>query len=225
MVLQQSHRRHAAPSSTRIDANRILGISSTLALNVLALGLLLIPMTLPSPPAIEAPRPGITVVDVTRIEPQPVPVPVERPRPQPQPATQRTRADTPPVVDQVVVDQGSLPADPPVDVPTTDIAPADIVPAGPVQGMRLEYAVAPAPDYPREAIRRELEGTVLLQILVDVDGKPLDVRVHGSSGHRILDQAAVRHVLRHWTFRPATQDGRAVQAIGIVPIDFTLGRM
>ena len=59
-------------------------------------------------------------------------------------------------------------------------------------------------------------------MLVDVDGKPLQVSIHRSSGNRELDRAAQQHILRRWTFRPAMRDGRAVQAIGLVPIDFKL---
>ena len=65
---------------------------------------------------------------------------------------------------------------------------------------------------------------MLLEVLVGEDGRPIDVRIHGSSGHRMLDAAARRHVLREWSFRPAVRDGRPVQAIGIVPIDFHLDR-
>ncbi len=43
-------------------------------------------------------------------------------------------------------------------------------------------------------------------------------------GYRELDEAARRHVLRRWRFQPAMRDGRAVQAIGLVPIEFSLDR-
>lgn len=55
-----------------------------------------------------------------------------------------------------------------------------------------------------------------------VDGRPLDVQIQHSSGHRQLDEAARRHVLKHWTFRSAMQAGQAVQARGLVPIAFSL---
>ena len=61
-----------------------------------------------------------------------------------------------------------------------------------------------------------------LRILVDVDGRPLQVQVERSSGHRSLDREAVRHVQQRWRFEPATRDGRPVQAWGLVPIDFSL---
>ena len=74
------------------------------------------------------------------------------------------------------------------------------------------------------AIADSLEGVVLLRVLVGADGKPVEVTIEKSSGHRVLDREAQRHVLRTWTFRPATRDGQPVQAIGIVPIDFNLSR-
>jgi len=46
--------------------------------------------------------------------------------------------------------------------------------------------------------------------------------VQSSSGNRSLDEAARKHVLKRWMFRPAMQGGRAVQAIGLVPVAFSL---
>src|SRR3546814_15407316 len=62
----------------------------------------------------------------------------------------------------------------------------------------------------------------MLQVLVDVDGRPLQVDVEHSSGHRVLDNAARRYVLQNWTFRPAMRGGRPVQAVGLVPIAYSL---
>ncbi|MDB6163748.1 MAG: TonB family protein, partial [Xanthomonadaceae bacterium] len=93
---------------------------------------------------------------------------------------------------------------------------------GPVSSVRLEYDVATRPDYPRDALREGVQGTVMLRILVDVDGRPLQVDIQNSSGDRRLDIAARKQVLQHWRFRPAMKDGRPVQAIGLVPIAFNL---
>jgi protein TonB len=46
--------------------------------------------------------------------------------------------------------------------------------------------------------------------------------VRQGSGHRQLDDAAREQVLAHWRFRPAMRDGRAIQAIGLVPVNFKL---
>ena len=70
----------------------------------------------------------------------------------------------------------------------------------------------------------ELAGTVLLQVLVDVDGRPLDVTIARSSGHRELDEAARLQVLKRWSFQPATRDDTPIQAVGLVPVEFNLRR-
>ena len=63
---------------------------------------------------------------------------------------------------------------------------------------------------------------MLLKVLVDVDGMPLEVTLERSSGHRSLDRAAREQVLKHWRFQPAVRDGQRVQAYGLVPIDFSM---
>lgn len=229
MVLQQTHSvpRKAQPS--RLDFNRILGISSTLALNVLALSFLLMPMTLPSPPPVAEPKPDLRLVDVVPIRPVTPPPPVVKiveptPRPQPQPAIRETVDPRPAIDVPILVEQGIAVPESVLDAAPTNDAPPSIEPSGPVLGMQLQYERAPSPSYPRAAIQRGLEGTVLLRVLVDTDGSPLEVGIERSSGHAVLDREAVRHVQRSWHFRPAMRDGQAVQAVGLVPIEFTLGR-
>jgi len=92
----------------------------------------------------------------------------------------------------------------------------------PMTGAQLAYATAPAPAYPRDAARIGAQGTVLLMVLVDTDGTPLEVTLHKSSGNRALDRAAAEQVLKRWRFQPAMREGRAVQAYGVVPIAFTM---
>jgi protein TonB len=75
--------------------------------------------------------------------------------------------------------------------------------------------------YPTAARRRGIEGRVLLEVAVDADGRAVAVRVAESSGHRLLDEAALRAV-RDWRFTPARQDGRAVAAKVRVPVTFRL---
>ena len=203
------------------DAKRIAGIAAALAFNAALLLLLLVPMSAPPPIAIEDVPYRWVLPELKKPDPPPpIQVPVTRPQtPAPQTVTQ-PQTVTPPV-EQVVVEQGSLQADPAMETPA---ATANAIPAntGPLPGVRLEYADAPPPPYPRDALREGIQGTVLLQVLVDTDGRPLEVRIQQSSGHRQLDDAARRHVLKHWRFRPAIKDGQAVQAWGLVPIDFNL---
>lgn len=213
------------PTRPHPDANRIAGISIAIAFNATLLFLLLVPISAPPPIAIDEP---VIYPDFRELKkpdpPPPIPVPVTQPQTSRPQVTTRPQPVTQPPVQQVVVDQGSLPADPPIQTPVAT-APTEVsANTGPLPGVRLEYAIAPPPPYPRDALREGLQGTVLLQVLVDTDGRPLDVQIQRSSGHRQLDDAARRHVLRHWTFRPAMRDGRALQAIGLVPIAFNLDR-
>jgi len=46
--------------------------------------------------------------------------------------------------------------------------------------------------YPPEAVARGLEGEVRLLLTLDRDGRLLDAQVAASSGHRMLDEAAVK---------------------------------
>ena len=92
----------------------------------------------------------------------------------------------------------------------------------PLPSATLEYVRAPAPRYPIAALRDRAEGTVMLRVLVDTDGTPIEVLIEKSSGDRNLDKEARQHVLKSWRFKPAMQNGQAVQAYGLVPIDFTL---
>jgi protein TonB len=226
MVLQQTYSpRHGA--QPRLDVNRILGISSTLALNVLALAMLLTPMTLPSPPApVEtgSDMEIVPIVPVRRVTPLPPEVvPVTPPRAQTPPRLRDTPVAPPAADVPVLVDQGVF-IEAVADAPAAQDTAVAMDPPGPLTGVQLQYDRAPSPPYPRLAIQRGLEGVVLLRILVDTDGRPLEVGIEQSSGHAVLDREAVRHVQRHWTFRPAVRDGQPVQAVGIVPIDYRLGR-
>lgn len=204
----------------RPDPARIVGYSGAIAINAAALMLLLLPMAVPEPLPLPDPEPPVIWIET--VKPRPVvEVPVVRPQP---PRAQPTlrRADIPPVPPVVFPDST------PMDAAAADIPPADaaagdrFTPPHPLPAVRLEYDRASPPPYPREALRDGLQGTVLLRVLVDTDGRPLEVTVERGSGHRILDDAARRHVLRRWAFRPAIRDGVAVQAVGLVPIDFKL---
>lgn len=199
---------------------RIAAYSGVIAIHAAALSLLLMPMAAPVLPQAHESIP-ITWVLPRRIEVIPVAPPRQDPPRaevrrlvRPQPHVQPPAADVPVLADrgeQASTDPG------PVDLPGPGLSAQPAIAA-----VRLEYADAPAPAYPREALRRRIEGTVMLQVLVDVDGRPLDVLVQHSSGSRVLDEAARVQVLRRWRFRPAMQDGMAIQAMGLVPVVFRL---
>lgn len=222
---------HAAtlPTDRRLDSNRILAGSGALALNAALLVALMAPVAVPvleqahrDSPLVVFPMPAPRVkppiaVPVTQEQPRKT-APVARTSPQTQPQTVNREA--------MLSDEPGEPLDPPVEAAEPGETGAQTIapPAEASAGARLQYLDAPAPPYPRDAMREGLTGTVMLEVLVDIDGRPLSVRVARSSGHRVLDQAARRQVLGRWRFQPALQDGQPVQAIGLVPVEFNLDR-
>ncbi len=77
------------------------------------------------------------------------------------------------------------------------------------------------PPYPRNARRRGLEGTVILEVWLDKHGEKEKVRVLTSSGHAILDDAALKAV-NQWQFKHYEVQGKASASRLHIPIRFNL---
>jgi len=200
---------------------RIGGLGGSFSIHLAAVILLAIPMALPNQHVVPAEPTPITVTVQSR--PAPLPLPDE-PVPQAVP-----RAPAPPAIAPVVASPVespmSVPALPSLLEPTIVEVPAR---TGAVAGDagtngRLEYVSIVRPRYPIDAIRRGEQGTVYLRVHVGQDGLPRQVDVERSSGYRQLDRAAREAVLRY-RFRPLRVNGMAVEASGVVPIEFSLQR-
>lgn len=83
------------------------------------------------------------------------------------------------------------------------------------------YLRNPRPIYPSQARRRGFEGKVLIRAQVAASGECAGATVSRSSGHAVLDEAALTAV-RQWRFVPASRGGRAVAADVEIPIVFRL---
>jgi protein TonB len=111
----------------------------------------------------------------------------------------------------------------PIDTPAPPPAP----PAPPAPPTNIGSSVDPSsrannpPNYPREALRQGIEGTVVLLISIDAQGNVLDIKVERSSRNRDMDREAVQ-AARRWRFNPAVENGRPVASTVRVPVDFTL---
>jgi protein TonB len=73
----------------------------------------------------------------------------------------------------------------------------------------LDLAASQQPNYPPVSRRLGEEGTVILQVLVDPDGRAGDVKIVQSSGFPRLDQAAIDGVKSGYRFAPGTVGGTA----------------
>lgn len=86
---------------------------------------------------------------------------------------------------------------------------------------KANYGFNPKPSYPRIARSRGWQGKVLLKVQVSAAGTSQGISVHKSSGHDILDEAAVDAV-QNWRFIPARRGNTPVASSVIVPILFSL---
>lgn len=146
-------------------------------------------------------------------EPEPAPQPVTKPRPvAPQPVPQ--------------VAKPAAPAEAPAPPPVANAAPAQPVNAAPgLPDREPDYQAAylhnPIPAYPMTARRMGWQGRVVLSVEVLADGHAGQIKVQQSSGHEVLDNAALQAV-RGWRFVAARQGGQAVSKWFLVPIPFIL---
>jgi protein TonB len=92
--------------------------------------------------------------------------------------------------------------------------------SGPLVPPRRIPAAVEAP-YPARARSQGIEGRVLLRLHVSAAGDVVDAVVARSSGHRILDDAAVKSA-RALRFEPARRDGAAVACWVAHAVDFRL---
>jgi len=86
---------------------------------------------------------------------------------------------------------------------------------------RPRYRKNPPPPYPELARRRQMEGTVVLEALVNARGRVDNLAVHASSGHALLDNAALKAV-RNWLFVPGKKGGVPMAMTVRVPVRFDL---
>jgi protein TonB len=204
-------------------AIRSFAMALAISLNLVALLIALRPLPVTLPAALPAP----TTLTATLWHPtSPIPLP---PMPDAQVVKHVTHAQsirvptTHPIVAPVI--------DTPTQVVTTEtsnnVKPVEATTGSGAVGSgnndaTIAYETATPPEYPVAALRDGVQGTVLLRVLVDETGKPVQVLVLKSSGSRLLDNAAREHVLAAWRFHPAQRDGHAIQAWAQVPVKFSV---
>jgi periplasmic protein TonB len=122
---------------------------------------------------------------------------------------------------------------PQIELPTTEsVVTAITVLAKPPEGLPdaaevptlqqgVDYIRWPQLPYPPAAKRKRAQGIVYVLVLVGIDGRPLEARVHKGSGNDDLDKAARESVFTA-LFRPLIENGIAKRVYVIVPIQFSL---
>lgn len=212
---------------TFISSTRGVTMSSVALVVALHLAALLAWMSLPrnAPAPVNEMTVAFMIAPATQPEARPEPPPPQHapiPRkivPAPEPAPVETVAQKIPVEQPPVPVIASAPA--PVVAAAPVIAPA--APAAPdvEPDYKASYLNNPRPNYPFAARRMGLQGKVVLNVEVLAEGLCGQAHVHQSSGHDMLDNAALQTV-KTWKFVPASQAGRAVTKWFKIPIQFSL---
>jgi periplasmic protein TonB len=141
------------------------------------------------------------------IEPKPKPKPPPKPRaerPKPKPAEAKPpRAETAATSERQGLDlrlpqqlRGGIGFQAPRSAPPEQLSPNEL---RETLG-RLSETIL----FPPEALERGLEGEVTLLVQLGEGGRILDASIASGSGHKILDDAAIRAVLKLGTLGPAS---------------------
>lgn len=99
----------------------------------------------------------------------------------------------------------------------------DPIPVPPVRiGPRI--ATPPSelkPPYPMAKLASEEEAVLRLRLTIDEQGRVVAVDPVGRADAAFL-AAARRHILSHWRYKPATEDGRAIGSSTVITLHFQL---
>jgi len=201
------------------DMARVAALSAAITLNLAALIFAMRPLAPQFAQVVDSVKP--TVVTIFRDPPPPPPPPdmVVKPLTKSVPITMPVHVN--PLPPPVQAPPKEVSDNPKPSLPPTTVTPPPSIAPGVVS---LAYRASPL-HFPVQAIRMHMQGTVLLRVLVDENGKPIDVVVEHSSGYAALDKSAREQVLSSWQFQPAVIDGHAVKAWAQVPVDFVLRDM
>ena len=108
------------------------------------------------------------------------------------------------------------------NTPTTTLQPGATLPSATSSTHEARLLQRVAPEYPPEAERRGIEGSVDLSFTVDPDGNVTDVIVDHSEPSDIFDRAAATAV-RRWRYEPKLMSGTPVEEHMQVQLVFKLG--
>lgn len=187
--------------------------------------------TLPVPPVVVAspdePKPRYQ----TQLPAKPVENPVEQTAVRPLKPSNRRPSNTGGPLDRapaapniLTAKSGRTPAGPVGHGTATD-GPGGKVedPGGPTYGPNT--VGGPLPIYPKRALDEGMEGRVIVTVTINAEGAISDISVAKSSGHQVLDDAAVRAVRKGWTFKPGMSKGKPAAGTVQVVFDFSSGKV
>lgn len=177
------------------------------------------------------PQEGIPIVELIPLRPDPSPPPPEPapqtdPKPTQNPVQDPVIAKVEPIVPMGQPTSNELDTHPVTPLPPTGgggpvvLDPPRHVPVK--LGPRFATnATAIKPPYPLDKMRGEEEATLKLRLTIDVRGRVTAVDPVGFADPSFLE-AARRHIIRSWRYKPATEDGVAVPSSTVISLSFRM---
>ena len=153
--------------------------------------------------------------------PHPIQTPQKVQRQQPTPQTidhpqqiEQTQFKTGPIVDNTVIPN------------VTPIDSHPFIPVGPTEPVRTgpRFATPQSdikPPYPEQKQLAGEEATLRLKLTIDASGRVTAVDPVGNADPAFL-AAARKHILAHWRYQPATEDGHPVASSTVITLQFQL---
>ena len=77
------------------------------------------------------------------------------------------------------------------------------------------------PVYPKNLRERDIEGKVIIKLLIDKEGKVQEIQIFESSGYKMFDEIAIKTV-RQWRFKPARKGNQQRGSWVLIPINFQI---
>lgn len=127
------------------------------------------------------------------------------------PASPEATANTP----------ASAPQNSPARTASTGAAVNTQTPAGNGETRAVRPLRMDPPSYPRDALRRQEEGFVIVEFTINGQGETEDISVVEAEPRGSFDNEA-RRAVRRWEFEPALRDGRPVSQRIRHTLEFTL---
>ena len=172
-------------------------------------------------------RPDPTKVVNVPIDPTPPPNPAahrsQRP-PAPQPLGDANATVPLPRPDPVPLEPGT--SDPGVAIGGSGANGVPQFPTQLIAPVRHEASLMTRPDdlkppYPESKILSGEEATLHLRLTISESGRVTAVDPVGAAD-RVFLEAARRHLIAHWRYRPATEDGRPIASSVVISLRFLL---
>jgi protein TonB len=184
------------------SSSRLIGIGLVVLLHVAIIYALVTGLAHRAIEVVHAPVETKIIDEVREQKPEPPPPPPQLAPPPPAfvpPPEIHIEAPPPPQSTAITVVTPEKPAAPPPIAAAPRVMP------------RLDASHSQEPEYPPTSRRLGEQGSLIMQVLIGVDGRVIDSKLVRSSGIERLDQAALDGVKGNYRFLPGTIDGKPAE--------------